>query len=50
MEYLFFSKNIFIIWETSSLNMNNIFIIWETSSVNMNNIEKKLASIQMDNQ
>ena len=25
-------------------------IIWETSSVNMNNIEKKLASIQMDNQ
>ena len=28
----------------------NIFIIWETSSGNMNNMEKKLASIQMDNQ
>ena len=36
MENLFFSKN--------------IFIIWETSFVNMNNMEKKLASIQMDNQ
>ena len=36
MEDLFFSKN--------------IFITLETSSVNMNNVEKKLASTQMDNQ
>ena len=34
MEDLFFFKN--------------IFIIWETSSVNMNNMEEKLESIQMD--
>ena len=36
MEDMFFSKN--------------IFIIWEASSVNMNNMEKKLISIQKDNQ
>ena len=35
MEDLFFSEN--------------IFIIWETSSGNMNSMRKKLASIQMDN-
>ena len=28
----------------------NIFIIWETSSVKMNSVKKELASIQMGNQ
>ena len=28
----------------------NIFIIWETNFVNMNSMEKKLTSIETDNQ